>query len=689
MSTLEQIRQRPILIISILGVALLLFILTAVDRPGELFTDNHTVAKVDGEKIDYMEFQKRVEQQQEQMQQRGYNNVDAAQVQEYVLQQMVSEALMDKEYRRLGLTVTDDELSQALLGPTPHPYVSQMVRSMGIPEAKVLYEAAYNPTKSGVDPQMASQYQQAWLSLEKDIEQVLLQQKFMSQFMGTVTANKIDAKAIFDDNASTSTIAYVRKDLSSLSDEDFKVTDEEINALYNQEKNRYRIPEPERAISYIAVDITPSNEDLAAAQKEVEDAMMGLRLNPGTDAVSSNSKFYVNRVSAPLYSLAPALKKVAPTMAVDSATVVSFIDNQYTIAKMLGTTTSVDSVLVDLAFINESVDADSVISRLNTGAKAVELGDALTQSQDSIWVSLLDPSLGALKDELATAETGTYFQPASNNGQPGMTLRVRSRKAPVTVYDLAEITYDVIPSNATIQKLNSDLRSYLTANNTADKFISEATKAGYSALSAIVTPSTLSVNNIPESRGAAKWALKAKKGEVSGIFNDDRDSRLLAVALTDIYDGDYLPASNEMVRSYLTNKVRNQKKADKLVADYKGKASDLAGYASVMQVKADTTQVTFGQRAVRNFPTATAALQANVAVAKKGELVGPVALENSVVVFTVTDVNNSGREFDFENDAMVFNQREGAASFQRTLPEVMLGKKKIDNRIQNFYSDRQ
>ena len=45
MSTLEQIRQRPVLIISILGVALLLFILTAVDRPGELFTDSQTVRK--------------------------------------------------------------------------------------------------------------------------------------------------------------------------------------------------------------------------------------------------------------------------------------------------------------------------------------------------------------------------------------------------------------------------------------------------------------------------------------------------------------------------------------------------------------------------------------------------------------------------------------------------------------------
>jgi len=689
MSTLEQIRQRPILIITILGVALLLFILTAVDRPGELFTDNHTVAKVDGEKIDYMEFQKRVERQQEQMQQRGYNNVDAAQVQEYVLQQMISETLMQKEYNRLGLTVTDNELSQAMLGDTPHPYVSQMVQSMGIPSAQMLYDVAYNPTKSGIDPQQAGQFQQAWNALEKDTEQMLLQQKFMSQFMGTLVANKLDAKAIFDDNATTSTIAYARKELSSLADDDFKVTDDEINALYKEERNRYRISEDQHAVSYIAVDITPSNEDLAAAQKEVEDAIVGLRLNEGTDAVSGNSRFYVNRVSAPLSTLAPALKKVAPGMAKDSTMVVSFIDNQYTIAKMLGTTTSIDSVLVDLAFIDESVDADSIISRLNTGAKAVELGSALSQSQYSIWVSLLDPSLGALKDELAEAATGSYFAPVNNNGQKGMTIRVRSRKAPVTVYDIAEITYDVTPSNTTIQKLNSDLRSYITANSTADKFISEATKAGYSALNAVVTPSSLSVNGLPESRGAAKWALGAKKGAVSGVFNDDRDSRLLAVAVTDIYDGKFVPATNEQVRNYLTNKIRNQKKADKLIADYKGKANDVAGYAAAMQVKADTTQVTFGQPFVRNFPMFESALQANVAVAKKGQLVGPVALNNSVVVFAVTDINNQGREFDFENDAMVFNQREGAASFQRSLPDVILGNNKIENRIQNFYSDRQ
>lgn len=689
MSTLEKIRQRPILIISILGLALLLFILTAVDNPGELFTDSHTVAKVDGEKLDYMEFQRRVEQQQEQLQQRGYTNVDAAQVQEYVLQQMCNETLMKHEYERLGLTVTDAELSEAMLGETPHPYVSQMVQSMGIPSAQMLYDAAYNPTKVGIDPQQSQQFQGAWMQLEKDAEEMLLQQKFLNLFQGTLTANKLDAKDAYEDNATTSTIAYARKDFGSLKVEDFPVTPEEIKSLYNEEKNRWRISEPQYILNYISVDITPSTDDLAAAQKEVEDAIIGLRMNEGTDAVSSNSKFYVNRVSSTASALAPALRKAVTGMAVDSTAMVSFVDNQYTIAKLLDVTTSIDSVRLDVAFIDENAKADSIIGLLNTGSKAGDLGQVIVQHQDSVWVSLLAPGMATMKEELANAQTGVYFKPENNNGNAGMVVRVKERKAPVQVYDVAEITYDVVPSSATINKLNSDLRSFITANATAEAFAKEANKAGYQPLPATVTPSSLSVNGLEDSRGAAKWALGAKKGQVSNVFTNDRDTRLLAVALTDVYEGDFEPASSERVNNYLTSKIRNRKMAEKLIADFQGKGKSVAEYAAAMGVAVDTTQVTFGQPYVRNFPMYESNLIANVAVAKPGELVGPIALNSSVVVFNVTDVKKSGRDFDFESDAMLFNQREGAMSFQRTLPAVLLGNKKIDNRIQKFYSDRQ
>lgn len=687
MSALEQIRQRPILIISILGIALLLFILTAVDRPGELFSDNHTVAEVGGKKIDYMEFQRRVEQQSEQMRNQGYTNIDNARIQTMVLQQMINEALLTQEFEDLGLVVTDNELSKAMIGETPHPMVSRMVQQWGFPSVQVLYDYAYNPQKYGLDPAQSQQLQQAWQSLEQDTEKMLLSQKFSSLFTGALPANKLDAKAYYDDNATTSTIAYVRKDYSTLADDDFKPTDADIEAIYNEEKNRFRIDENQFVIDYITVDIVPSKADLDLAAADVNKALAELKTTEGTEALAGNSKFYVNRVSSPKSKLAPALSRALDKITADTVAQVSFFDNKYTLAKLLSVTEDTDSVLLDMAVFAEGAAADSVLNSLNTGAKPADLGEKLiAQSQDSVWVSLVDPQLALVKDDIANAQTGTYFMSKNN---PGVAMKVRSRKAPVAVYEIAEITYDVIPSSATVNKLNSDFRKFLETNNTPEKFAAEAPKAGYNVMEGLVTPSTLSVNNLPESRNAAKWTIDNKKGNVSGIFTDDSDSRLMAVAIKEVFKGDYIPSSYSRVRTYLEDKARNRMKGEKLVADFKGKASNVAGFASLMKATVDTTQVTFGQPMVRNFPPYESALNANVAVAKKGQFVGPVALNNSVVVFEVVNVNNQGRPFDFQNDAMVFNQREGATALQNSLSGILLGNKKVKNRIQKFYSDRQ
>lgn len=687
MSALEQIRQRPVLIISILGIALLLFILTAVDRPGELFSDNHTVAEVGGQKIDYMEFQRRVEQQSEQMRNQGYANIDNARIQTMVLQQMINETLLNEEFEALGLAVTDNELSKAMLGETPHPMVARMVQQWGFPSAQVLYDYAYNPQKYGLEPAQSQQLQQAWQALEKDTEKMLLSQKFSNLFSGALPANKLDAKAYYDDNASTSTIAYVRKDYSTLNDDDFKPTDAEIEAIYNEEKNRFRIDEAQYVIDYITVDIAPSKADLDLAAADVNKAIAGLKATEGTEAIAGNSKFYVNRVSAPKGKLAPALSRSLDKITADTVVQVSFFDNKYTLAKLLSVTEDTDSVLLDMAVFAEGAAADSVLNRLNTGARPADLGEKLiAQSQDSVWVSLVDPQLALIKEDVAAAQTGTYFMSKNN---PGVAMKVRSRKAPVAVYDIAEITYDVIPSSATVNQLNSDFRKFLEANNTPEKFAAEAPKAGYNVMEGLVTPSTLSVNNLPESRNAAKWTIDNKKGNVSGIFTDDTDSRLMAVAIKEVFKGDFIPSSYGRVHTYLEDKARNRKKGEKLVADFKGKASDIAGYAAAMKAGVDTTQVTFGQPMVRNFPPFESALNANVAVAKNGQLVGPVALNGSVVVFQVVNIDNQGRPFDFKNDAMVFTQREGATALQNSMSGILLGNKKVKNRIQKFYSDRQ
>lgn len=682
MSALEQIRQRPILIISILGVALLLFILTAVDRPGELFTDNHTVAKVDGEKIDYLEFQKRVEQLSQQYQSQGYTNVDRDQLQSQVLQMMINETLLNKECDKLGLTVTDTELSMAMIGENPLPAVTQQVRQMGMPDAKALYDAIANPTKAGItDPQMIAQLNEIWASLEKSTEEMLLTNKFQTLLNGSLNANKLDAQAVYDQTVKTWTIAQVSKSASTLDDKDFTPTDAELKARYDEEKEMFRLTEPVHTISYVTVDVKPSDKDLAAGRQTVNNALAALKTQPGTEGIADNAAFVVNRVSSTAAAMAPQLRNSLDKLAADTIVEVSFINSTYTLAKLLGSSTQVDSVLVDMAVVADEAMTDSLMTRLNAGAKPADLGEALQGSRDSMWTSLVDPQMALLKEELATVETGRYFAPQSAGAQKGMLLRVRQRKAPVTVYDIAQVTYVVEPSAETVDKLNADLRNFLTANNTPEKFSENAVKAGYTAFDAQVTPSTLQINGMPESRNVAKWALNAKQGAVSGVFTNERGSRLMGAAVNGVYDGKYVPLTDKRVKEYITREVVTAKKVDKLVADYKGKGKTVADYAKVMGAPVDTTTIAFGR--------GNAILSANVAVAQKGAVVGPVALDNAAAVFEVVNIDTQARPFNFRQDSQAFAYTQGGPSFSRAIPAILLGNKKVDNKIQKFYSDRQ
>lgn len=110
MATLEKIRKRSVLLLVIIGAALVAFIIGDFLNSGRnIFGDGTTVAKVDGEKIDYLAFQQRYSEFTEQN--KNASQQDAATVQNQVLGTMIQETLFNEEYDALGIDVTDAELS--------------------------------------------------------------------------------------------------------------------------------------------------------------------------------------------------------------------------------------------------------------------------------------------------------------------------------------------------------------------------------------------------------------------------------------------------------------------------------------------------------------------------------------------------------------------------------------------------
>ncbi|WP_302320534.1 SurA N-terminal domain-containing protein [uncultured Duncaniella sp.] len=212
MATLEKIRSKSVLLLIIVGAALLAFVIGDFFTSGRtLFGTGTTIAEVGNQKVDVQEFQRRVQEASEQAQQSG-QRIDNALLQQQVLDAIIAEKLFNQEVQNLGLTVTDAELTEMMVGKNS-AYVDRMVQQqLGLPDAATAHDMAFNPTKYGMPQEQAMQLQQYWLQMEQSVEKMLLQQKFQNLFTGLLAANDLDAKALYDENTPTANIIYAKKD---------------------------------------------------------------------------------------------------------------------------------------------------------------------------------------------------------------------------------------------------------------------------------------------------------------------------------------------------------------------------------------------------------------------------------------------------------------------------------------------
>ena len=690
MATLEKIRSKSVLLLVIIGVALLAFILGDFFNSGRtLFGPGTTVAKVDGKSIDVQEFQRRVEEANQQMQNSG-RKIDQAALQQQVLNEMVFETLYKDEINKLGLTVTNSELTEAMFGTGAEALNRMIQQQYGLESAQQLHDMAYNPDKYGVPAETAEQLKAMWVNLENQTEEGLLQQKFNTLFTGAFVANELDAKALYDENGTTSQVAYVNKPYSSLPDEQFEVSDADVEKEWSANKQMYAIPEENRTISYIAVDIVPSAEDMAAAQNAINKVLGDLSSTEGLTALDGKNEFVADRQRVATSKIRDSrVKAFADSAAVGSAAIVNRMGNDFTLAKMFGRSFETDSINVDMIAVQgNKATMDSVMAALNAGTSIPEIGNkfaGVQGAQDSLWISMLDPQIVQYKETMLNAPVGRFFNPdttATANG--GYIFRVKQRRAAVPVVDMAVINYTIEPSNATVNTLEAGLNKFITENTTAQAFADNAAKAGYQVFPATVSASTPMITGMEDTRSVIAWAMDAKKGKVSPIFGDEQTGRFVVAALHDNYD-DYTPARDPQVKTMLTSKVRNDKKAKALIEQYKGKANDLTGYAALMAVPVDSAKVTFGQINPFNNGFAGSQVAGRVAATPKGKMVGPMQGANGVVVLQVINVDKQGRPYSYDESAALYARSRGSYALGRNIQQVLLGNKKVQNNILTFF----
>ena len=148
MATLEKIRQQKFWLAVLIGGALLAFIIeVGVEAIGRS-AGKSVAAKVGSEKIDIMEFSKRVEQ--DAADEKNQQQYDAAQRNQKVMEEMINEKLLGNEYEKLGIYVTDNELSE--LTPLPQ---SCSLHNSSMPNPRPSYMTLSRTLASMASPRVA------------------------------------------------------------------------------------------------------------------------------------------------------------------------------------------------------------------------------------------------------------------------------------------------------------------------------------------------------------------------------------------------------------------------------------------------------------------------------------------------------------------------------------------------------
>lgn len=690
MAVLEKIRSKSVFLLIVIGVALLAFIIGDFLNSGRsFFGAGTTVAKVDGTKISITDFQRRYEQYNQQLQ-ASNQKVDGAVVQNQVLQDMVTEQLLEEEAEALGIDVTDAEITEAMTGQGAVPAVVQMARQLGLESPAQLHDLVFNPGKYGAQDADVAQVRAQWLEMEKNVTNQLKYQKIGVLLSGAIQANDLDKEAIAADMSTASTVDLVNVPYSSLDNKDFPVSDEELQARYEKEKSQFKTEDEIRKIHYIAVNIVPSQDDLAKAQKLFNSVDSTLRVTTGVESVRNISELTINQRTVRSNDVDAATREFIASAAEGAVSAPRFRSDEHSLVKLLSKKMDVDSVNVDMLQVQGVKKVqDSVLNLLNSGKPFAEVADnKVAGGQQSMWMNLMQmgadsKSVEAKKKLLAA---GSEYFVIDSNDNAALIYRVNEKKAPKQMYEIAEVSYKVFPSDETIDNLRAGLQKYISANNTAKLFADNAIASGYQALEAEVTAETPQINGIESTRKEVQWAFGAEKGSVSSIYDKEGNDKMIAVALDDIIPAGYMPLSDSGVRSVIETKVRNDKKGKKLLADYKGKASDLAGYAKLMNVPVDTAvTITFSQDFIPVLRNMESKLTAEAPYAKQGSLNGPVKGDQGVFVYKVVKNEKSSTQMTPEQLAQRYSMSMGSAAVSRMAVEILKENKDIVNNLIDFY----
>ncbi|MDR6566198.1 MULTISPECIES: SurA N-terminal domain-containing protein [Chitinophaga] len=583
MSVIQKIRDKyAVMIVVVICLAIVSFLLQdAFFGKSSLSRRDTSVGKVNGEDLDLAEYQRRIQDAENNARQQ-MPNIDE-QTRQYIREQVwnefLNEQIMQAQYKTLGIDVTEAEVVDQIKGKNPNPVVVQQFTRDGQFDRNALQQAI---SQAGSNPQIREGLHQ----LESYIAKYQERLKYVTLVKQGIYYPKWLAEQQQKDNSQTATVSYVSVPYATIADSTIKVTDAELDRFIQDHKQLFKVEES-RKIEYVSFDAIPSAADSAAAIQQI----MAMKLE--LDTTKDNIAGFINRNSDIKYYDGYISRNEAKVPMKDSivnlpvGTVFGpYYDNNLIVfAKMVDRKNMPDSVKVRHILIASGAQGGLPDSIAKKRADSLEL--AVKGGAD------FKALVNQFSDDPGSKQTGGEYEltPSSQfvpefkdfafDGSKGQVKVVKTQFG----YHVMEILdqKNIGPAIKVAYLGKSVEASKETNNNAFSAASGFAGKSGNAAafektvqqeklnkrIADNVRPMDFVIPGIGQSRELVRWAYESKQGDVSKVFTFD-DKYVVAV-LTNVRKEGTAPLAD--VRPQVEAEVKKHKKAEQIMAKLQTPAS--------------------------------------------------------------------------------------------------------------------
>ena len=545
MATLQTIRNHGTILLVVVGIAMLAIILGDFLNSGSSFFNKNreNVAEIAGHQVHYTEYEAAKEQLTEvykfEYGRSDFNEEMTLYIRNQVWQTMLMNYTLSDQTEKIGMDITEDELSELCMGQKPHAIIAQH-RAFCDETGKFNRDALVNflanlkqEPETAEQAEVINQYKNYWQYWENAVRSQYLQEKYTTLLSKMITANNIDAKYAYQARQETVNLQYVQQPYYAVADSLVKVTENDLKTLYNQKKEQYK-QTPNRSIEYVTFPIVPSAEDFADAERLMKSLENDFRTKEDIAAiVNGNSDILYDGRDYSIETIPAEYKEFAfdKNTKKGDCTELAFANDTYSIARVMDCGyTKVDSVKLAAIVNNEE--------------------------QEIGWVTLTEIPTN-IAEPAANGKKGTTFTVA--NGMNEQTFKILDKSKATPKVKLAILSRKVSASSKTYGTLYNQAKQFIVANNNADSLHQAAFAQGLSTIPVYALDKNADkVNDLKNSREIVRWAFEAKQGQVSDVFTCG--DQFVVAALTEVKDGEYRPL--EDVRAELIITATNNKKAE-------------------------------------------------------------------------------------------------------------------------------